>query len=96
MSAIRPHDQVGKARRQLCLELIDDLEHLDGKLKGTGRRIERPSPNRQQHELAEPEPLSLACDNAAARQPAFGWKCQRHPQADRATGSAASSPDSPN
>ena len=41
LSAVRPRDQVGKARKLLCLELIDDLEHLDGKLKAMGKRIEQ-------------------------------------------------------
>jgi transposase len=41
LSAVRPRDQVGKTRKQLCLELIDDLEHVDGKLKAMAKRIEQ-------------------------------------------------------
>ncbi len=48
LASVRPRDEVGKTRKQLCLELIDDLEQVDGKLKAMGKRIaqtlaERPS-----------------------------------------------------
>jgi transposase len=39
LSAVRPRDQVGKARKQLALEHIDDLQNLDTKLKAIKTRI---------------------------------------------------------
>ena len=48
LSAIRPRDQVGKARKQLALEHLADVAELDAKLKAMAKRIaevlaERPS-----------------------------------------------------
>jgi transposase len=39
LSSVRPRDQVGKARKQLALEHIDDLQDLDAKLKAIKTRI---------------------------------------------------------
>ena len=39
LSTVRPREQVAKARKQLALEHLDDLEMLDGKLKAGAKRI---------------------------------------------------------
>jgi transposase len=39
LSAVRPRDQVGKARKQLALEHLADVAELDGKLKAMAKRI---------------------------------------------------------
>ena len=39
LASVRPRDTVGKARKQLALEHIDDLETLDKKLKQAGKDL---------------------------------------------------------
>ena len=39
LASVRPRDTVGKARKQLALEHIDDLEALDKKLKQAGKDL---------------------------------------------------------
>ncbi len=39
LSSVRPRDRVGKARKQLALEHVVDVETLDAKLKSAGKEI---------------------------------------------------------